>query len=63
VSAYTGAPVFDWHDRGDAIEVVPIVHGGLQIVIDNDGQRASIELSERAAVALRQALGYSEVEW
>ena len=41
--------VFEWYDRGDSIDVDHRPGGGLWLIVDNDGQRASIVLPYEVA--------------
>jgi phosphoglycolate phosphatase-like HAD superfamily hydrolase len=48
--------LLDWHERGEFIQLGSRIPGALELCIGDDDGLAAVELSERAAHALHQAL-------
>lgn len=67
MSAHTAPPVFTWAQRGDVVEVAPIVHGGAELTVEHDGVLVVVELDRGMAGLLAEALadmyGIGETPW
>lgn len=51
-----GEPVLDWQERGDLVQVLPLLDGGLRVAAMVDGQHGPVDLSPRACEALTHGL-------